>query len=551
MTRSLLFAVLLAACTGSETPAPSANPGGTLIIATGADADQLLPPLVATSVGKQVSDALFLPLARVGDDMNMLGDEGFVGVLADRWEWSADSLSITFTLDAAARWHDGHPLRADDVVFSFDRFLSPAVGSDIGPMLAGISTVTADDSLHVTVRFARRSATQFYDVAHHLIPFPQHVYGAIPPEALRASPAAREPVGSGKFRFVRWEAGQRVEVVADTSHWLGRPGLDRVVWSVVPEPNTQLAQLLAGEADLVEALRGPALQQAAADSNLTFVQRPAVDYVIAQFNLRERKGASRPHPLLGDVRVRKALMLALDRQTLVRSVLDTLGDAMTSPYLTIAGIRGLAFPPPSLDQARALLAEAGFTDTNKDGVLDRNGMPLAFALSAPSSSSGRMRMQTLMVDAWKTLGARVAPELMDNPTMMSRNEAADFDVSLLGFTGSPAASDVRRPWGSAAGAQGTNWGGYSNAAFDTQLDSAAASIDPRTARAHYARAGQILMDDAPAIWLYEARLVTGMHRRIRPAAIRADAWWAHLDEWSVDPAQLLPRDRMGTGIAPR
>ena len=551
MPRSLLLAVLLAACAPSEPPKSSANPGGTLIIATGAEADQVLPPLVATSVGKQVSDALFLPIARVGDELNMLGDEGFVGILADRWEWSADSLAITFTLDAAARWHDGHPLRADDVVFSFDRYRSPAVGADLGPQLAGISSITADDSLRFTVRFARRSATQFYDLVNHLIPFPQHVYGTIHPESLRASAAVRAPIGSGKFRFARWEAGLRVEVVADTAHWLGRPGLDRVIWTVVPEQTAQLAQLLAGEADLVEALRGSALDQALADTNLAFLQRPAVDYVVAQFNLRERKSRAREHPLFGDPRVRHALTAALDRRVLVQSVLDTLGDAMTSPYLTIAGVRGLAFPPSGRDRARALLAEAGFTDSNNDGVVERNGTPLAFGLNAPSSSTGRVRMQTLIIDSWKAIGARVTPELTDNPTMMARNEAGDFDISLLGFTGSAAASDVSQPWRSPAGAQGTNWGGYSNAAFDSQLDSAASSIDPREARQHYARAGQFLIDDAPGIWLYEARTVRGMHRRIRPAAIRADAWWAHLDEWSVDPTRLLPRDRMGTAIAPR
>jgi peptide/nickel transport system substrate-binding protein len=540
----------LVACAKGDPPPGAAAPGGTMIIATSAEADQVLPPLVATSVGKQVSDALFLPIARIGDEMNMLGDEGFIGVLADRWEWSGDSLSIRFTLDAAARWHDGRPIRADDVAFSFGVYTAPATGSDAAPRLSGIAAVTADDSLAFTVRFARRSATQFYDVVHHLIPLPRHQFGAIPAESLRASTVARAPIGSGKFRFGRWEAGQRLEVIADTTHWLGRPALDRVVWTVVPDPNTQLAQLLAGEADLVENLPAPALQQATADSMLAFLQLPAVNYVAAQLNLRARRGGARPHPLLGDVRVRQALTLALDRPTLARSVLDTLGSAMDSPYLAIAGVRGLAFARQDLERARALLAEAGFTDGDGDGVLERGNVPLAFAVSAPSTSTGRVRMQTLLVDAWKALGARVTAERMDNPTMMARNEAGDFDVSLLGFTGSASASDVRPQWGSSTAGQGTNWGGYSNPVFDARLDSAAAALDPQVARQHYARAGQVLIDDAPAIWLYEVRTVAGFHRRIRPAPIRADAWWAHLDEWSVDPTQLLPRDRIGSG-APR
>lgn len=547
MRRVLLLATALAACTKNDQASSGAGARGTLVIATSADADQLLPPLVITSVGKQVSDALFLPIARVGDELNMLGDEGFTGVLADRWEWAPDSMAITFTLDSAARWHDGRPVRAADVAFSFERYRSAEVGSDLAPKLAGIQSVTADDSLRFTVAFARRSATQFYDVVHHLIPFPEHVYGPIAAAELRASDAARRPVGSGKFRFGRWEAGQRLEVVADTAHWLGRPGLDRIIWTVVPDPTTQLAQLLAGEADLVEALRGPALEQAARDTGLAFVQRPAVDYVVAQFNLRGRKARTQTHPLFGDVRVRRALTLALDRPMLVRSVLDTLGDAMTSPFLTLAGVRGLAIPGVDLAQARALLAEAGFRDTNNDGVLEKDGIPLAFGVSAPSTSTGRMRMQTLLADAWKAIGAKVSAEVMDNPSMMARNEAGDYDISLLGYSGSSAASDVSPQWLSTRGSQGTNWGGYANPAFDAELDSATASIDPRSARQHYARAGQILIDDAAGIWLYEARTVMGMHRRIVPGPIRADAWWAHLDEWSVDRTRMLPRDRLGPG----
>ncbi len=537
--RALTLIALVLACTGPEASSAT-SAGGTVIIATGGDADHVLPPLVAGSVGKQVSDALFLPIARIGDSLNLLGDEGFTGVLADRWVWSTDSLSIRFQLDPAARWHDGTPVRAHDMVFSLDTYRSKAVGADAAPRLADVASITPDDSVTFTVTWQRRSATQFHDFVSHLVPIPRHVYGAVPEDSLRASTLARAPVGNGKFRFGAWDAGRRIEVVADTTHWLGRPSLDRVIWSVVPDPNTQLAQLIAGDADFIETLRGPALQQAAADTSLRFAQRPGLDFGLALFNLRARRG-TKPHPVFGDVRVRQALTLALDRDALVRAVLDTLGAAMTSPFLTVSGIRGAVIPDHDQRAAIALLEEAGFRDANGDGFRERDGVPLQFALTAPGSSATRSRLMTLLADAWKSVGARAIETPMDNARMMADNEAGDFDVSLLGFSSTPDPKAVNQAW--TTGAPST--GGYANAAAFAALDTAGASTDPRAARAHYIAAARLMIDDAPAIWLYEVRSVAAFHSRVRPAGIRPDAWWAHLDEWSIDPAHMKPRDRLG------
>lgn len=537
---------LLALALGCDAPeSSSSSPGGTVIIATGADADHVLPPLVATSVGKQVSDALFLPIARIGDSLNMLGDDGFTGLLAVRWDWSTDSLAIRFELDPAARWHDGTPVRAQDVAFSLDTYRSKAIGADVAPRLADVASLTVEDSLAFTVTWQRRSATQFHDFVSHLVPIPRHVYGVIPADSLRASAAARSPVGSGKFRFSAWDAGMRVEVVADTAHWLGRPSLDRVIWSVVPDPNTQLAQLLVGEADFVETLRGPALRQAAADTSLRFSQRPGLDFGLALFNLRARRRPAVPHPLFGDQRVRQALTLALDREALVRAVLDTLGSAMTSPFLSVSGMRGAMIPGHDQRAAIALLEEAGFRDANGDGVRERDGVPLQFTLTAPGTSPTRTRYLTLLAAAWKEVGARVIETPLDNAKMMADNEAGDFDVSLLGFSGTPDPKALEQAW--TTGAPST--GRYNNPAVRAAFDTAAGSPDGRVARAQYVAAARRMIEDAPAVWLYEVRSVAGYHSRLRPVGIRPDAWWAHLDEWSVDPAHLKPRDRVGVAPA--
>ena len=105
--RSVLLCAALAACAGSERETGSGTTGGTLVITTSADADYLFPPLIASSQGQQVTDQLFERLADIGDQLNVIGDEGFIPHLADRWEWGPDSLSIVFHLNPRARWHDG------------------------------------------------------------------------------------------------------------------------------------------------------------------------------------------------------------------------------------------------------------------------------------------------------------------------------------------------------------------------------------------------------------------------------------------------------------
>ena len=98
--------------------------------------------------------------------------------------------------------------------------------------------------------------------------------------------------------------------------------------------------------------------------------------------------------------------------------------------------------------------------------------------------------------------------------------------------------------------EGSNYGMYSNPAFDATVDSAVSTVNGHRSRELFGRAATILADDAPAIWLYELRAISGIHKRFRTAPMRADAWWSRLDEWSVDPAQAIDRDRIGVRAAP-
>jgi len=205
----VLCAIVIMGCDASSGGSAVANnTGGTLVVATAGDADNLFPPLTMTGQGRQVVDQIFDYLADIGPQLNTIGDAGFTPRLAKSWTWASDSMSIAFHLNERARWHDGKPVTANDVRFTFRLLTDSALGSPIAATLGGIDSVTARDSLTTVVWYAKRSPEQFFNFVYNVAVLPEHLLGNVPVKSLASSPFARQPVGSGRFRFSRWTVGR-------------------------------------------------------------------------------------------------------------------------------------------------------------------------------------------------------------------------------------------------------------------------------------------------------------------------------------------------------
>jgi len=543
--------IVAAACGGGDRAASSGaggKTGGTVVIAVPADVDALLPPLVASLQGKQVSDFLFDHLAEIGPSLSTAGDKDFTPRLADRWEWAKDSMSIAFHLNPRARWHDGVPVRAADVRFTHQLFTNPVVGSPAAPNVANIDSVSVRDSLTAVVWYKRRSPEQFFDAAYQMPLVPEHLLSKIPPADLRTSEAARNPVGTGPFRFVRWVPGSTIELVADTTYYGGRPKLDRVLWSFTPDFTTAVTKLLTGEADIFEPLRPENVAEIAKNKSLRTEPYGALDYGFMAFNLRDRKSA-RPHPLFGDRALRRALTMAVDRKAIVRNVFDTLGAVALGPYTRAQFTADSTIPqiPFDLDGAKRALDSLGWRDTNGDGVREKGGHPLAFTLLTPTSSKNRIRTAVLLQEQLKAAGVKVEIEQMEFNAFMQREVGHDFDAVMGGWHLDPSPGGVRQQWGTAGaqGEDGSNYARYESPTFDAYVDSALAATDPAREKALFRRAYETILADAPAIWIYEPKPLIGVHSRLELPGRRADAWWAGFAQWSVKPGQEIPRDRVG------
>src|SRR6266566_3895782 len=176
--------------------------------------------------------------------------EDFTPLLAERWEWDRP-LTLVFHLDPRARWQDGQRVTAADVVFTYDSYNDPRVNSPYRTALRWISAVTSRDSLTAVFRFRRRYPEIFYDAVYQMRILPGHLLRNIPRDQWQSTPFGRAPVGDGPYRFAAWKAGERLELVADSTCFLGRPHIRRLIWRFTPDLQVAVTQMVAGEADAV------------------------------------------------------------------------------------------------------------------------------------------------------------------------------------------------------------------------------------------------------------------------------------------------------------
>lgn len=527
--------LLLSACDRQaenvQTPSAAA-----VVIATATDPDALLPPLVATTAGKQVVDLLYDHLADPkGPRVQTDGDAGFSPRLASRWNWSADSLSVAFSLDPKARWHDGKPVTAADVVYSFNLYVDPRIASIHASGFAGIDSVTERDAQTAVVWWHARHPEQFFQIAYNLAIMPKHVYGAVPADSLATSALVQAPIGSGRYRFEKWTRQQSLVVQADSSNYRGRPRFDRVIWTVYPDANAAANAVLQGQADVIEVLRGEAVAKAAASPAVKTVEYGSQDYGYLVFNQAATKGKT---SLFADRALRLALSGQVNRAELVANALDSLGAPALGPVTRAMATADTSIRPPAFDTLRTamLLDSLGWRWNSAHTARMRGTTPLTFSVLFPASSGTRRRLAVLLQEQFRRQGITVTVDAAEPAIFAQRLRTGDFETALNVWRDDPSPAGIRQAWGTPRGADvGANFGRYSNPAFDALVDSAAQSFDPMERRRRFALAYRQILDDAPAIWLYEPRNLAAVRRNLSPVAIRADAWLAGLGDWGVNP----------------
>jgi peptide/nickel transport system substrate-binding protein len=540
---ALVLGLAISACSGEKS---AGDGGGTVIAGMGTDPSSLFPFLAQDETGFAVNELVFEKLAAIGPSLSSVGDKEFSPRLAKSWDWSRDSLSITFHIDPAARFHDGRPVTANDVLYSFRIVKDPALGSAYTQLITNIDSVSVADSLTATFWFKRRTATQFFDAVYQVIPVPEHIYGKVPVAELKMSDVTRNPVGTGRFRFARYEPGVRVELVADTANFRGRPSLDRVIFMLAQAPTAASQAVLTGQMDFYVAFPIDQVDQLDSSKVARPIDYQQNGYAFAVFNAFARKSTSRPHPILSDLNVRRAASMALDRSAMLTNVFKTTGRLAYGPFPTGVPLSDstIGAPPYDTTAAGKLLDDAGWK-RGADGVRTKNGRPLTVEILAPATSLIRIRYAELMQEQLNRAGFRTEVAKAAGPDFGARIGSRDYDITILNVFTDPSVSGIQQFWSSSGAAAGSNFSLYRNRTVDAALDSASWAPTADAMRGHVSRAFRQIIADAPAIWLYSSGSTAAVNRRIETAPLPRNGWWNSLAEWSIPADKRIDRDRIG------
>ncbi len=520
---------------------------GTIIIAQGADAESLFPPTMQAVSSTAIGDMIYLRLADLSDDLNTVGDGGLVPQLASSWT-RLDESHLRFTLDNRAIWQDGQPVTAADVAFTYSVYTDTIVAAPLAANLDKISNVVAIDERTVEFEFTTVYPEQLFDAAYHMRILPAHLMDSIETTELLGHELTRNPVGTGPYRLHQWLPGQFIELHADTSFFLGRPGLRRIIWQVTPDYESALALVVSEQADLIDNMRTPRhIEQANSAAQLRAVEFASGGYAYLQFGLRDAEDPSRPHALFQDRTLRRALSMAVDRETTMRAVYGDFSTIAVAPVSPLLSIWGPDLPRIDYNRDRAveLLEGLGWRDSDGDGVRDRNGMPLSFQLAYPASDPNRTSAAVIIQDQLRQVGVDAQLAGLELNSLLATIPTGKFDV-YFGFYGQdPTPSSIRGNWGT-VGIGGGNFGSYSNPRVDDLMDRAIATFDPEESRSLWYQALEEMVADAPAIFLYSPKSVLAVHRRFENVTVRPDQWAATMWTWQVPETRMIDRDKAGS-----
>ena len=534
--RFVLAAALAGVSAGLSPLVLSQDELSSIVIVTGQQGRKPIPTLMDDAQNSlanlELADHLFLRLANVGPGLVTAGDRGFVPMLARRWT-RRDSLTLVFELDPRARWHDGAPVTSADVVFTYRRARDSSITSRLANVTRRIAAVEADGDQRVVFRFNQVYSEQLYDATFHVGILPAHLLAGLPPTPEAWSAFVARPVGSGPYRWVRREEGQFTELAANHEFFLGRPGIERLIVQFAASADARVNLLLAGQADAMDNIPPPVtnLARVEAAPHLRLVQVPSPNLGFLLFNQRDPAALDRPHPVLADRDVRRALILALDRDLLVRAVLGQHGYVPFGPVSAQHWIRHGAPAHSRRDQstARRLLAGRGWVDRDRDGTREnRDGAPLSLRLLVPTSSDIRTRMAVMIQEQLRQVGVDLDLVRLEPAVWLERRFARKFDIDFSSPTMDPSPSGLVHSWS----CHGTgNIGGYCDPGADSLLHRAIAS--PTADRRLWHGFLQRLEDNAPAAFIYAQTFVFGVNRRFRNVSIRPESSWIDLWRWTA------------------
>ena len=443
--------------------------------------------------------------------------------LAEKWSVSSDGLTWTFNLKRGVTWHDGKPFTSEDAKFTLEVYKDAKVNSILRSSLAPISRIDTPDPYTLVLGTADKFSSLPELLCYLCFMMPKHLLDGQdltkPPEEFIA-----KPIGTGAFKFVEHVRGDHLTVAANENFHLGKPMIDQIIYKIIPDVNTTVAQARTGELDIafiglshLDALKGAA--------NVRIDEANQMDMRVVGGNHKHPKFG----PWLQDKRIRHAVSYAIDRKQIIEAVTDNRAYPIVGPippFLSTWVNKSLQPWEYDPEKAKKLLSEVGFKP-GAGGVMELNGEPFRFTMLSDKGQPDREQTGLIAQQNLKDVGIDAQIELLDFNSFSTRwRTNRDFEVVNWYYV-TPSTPDLTAYW--TTGGSTNEWG-YSNPELDKLFAEARTVFETDKRKAIYDKVQEVLHEDQPVAFLYTPKELRAINAKVKgfPSLGYRDALqWMH------------------------
>ncbi|MBM4327395.1 MAG: peptide-binding protein [Deltaproteobacteria bacterium] len=495
------------------------------------DASVLLPVLAMDSASFDITGLIYNGLVKYDKDIQIVPE------LCEKWDISEDNLRIRFHLRKDVKWQDGEPFTARDVEYTYKVYIDEKTPTAYATDFKRVENFHKLDDYTFEVTYKEPYAPALGSWTTGVLP--AHLLEGTD---ITKSPLKRHPIGTGPYKFVEWKTGEKIIVDANKDYFAGRPYISRVLTRIIPDPATMFLELKAGRIDQMGLSPLQYSRQSTGkwwEENFHKYQYLSFSYAYLGYNLRDWK--------FEDKRVRQALTSAINRESIVEGVLLGLGVVAHTPYKpdTYWYNPNVKKWPYNKALAKELLAEAGWKDTDGDGILEKGGKPFEFTILTNQGNDVRKNAATIIQRDLKEVGVKVHIRVIEWAAILKNFiDKRRYEAIVLGWGigQDPNQIDI---WNSEKTKEHQlNFMSYDNKEVDWLLEQGVKTYDRAERKKFYDKFQEIIAEDQPYTFLwfgYSLPIISARFHGIKPAPIgigyNFERWYVPkpLQKYHIEP----------------
>lgn len=446
--------------------------------------------------------------------------------LATDWSVSQDGLTWTFNLRKDVKWGDGQPFTSADVVYTFENIvLDPKLGANGASNYKDVKKVVATNDYQVQFVLSKPWASLPTYLAQYTKILPKHIFKGQDPWKL-TSFDKQQPIGTGPYQVTKYVSGQYVELQPNPSYYGPQPKIPKIIFHIIPDVNTQIAQLLSGNLEYVTIPDPSLVTKLKSDPNIQ------VNAVMS--NIWYWVSLNQTEPQFQDVKVRQALDYAIDKKAMIQGVMKGYGQVATGPIAPVqqhwydGNVQTYSYDP---QKAKDLLKQAGYTP-GPDGILQKNGKP--FVINMPTGQYGVLTPASELIQQyWQAIGIKVNLNVMDwNSFIKQVVVNRKYDASVAWWS-TPTDPDQYAYFASENAKTGYNIPGYSNPQLDQLFQAASAATNDAQRVQDYQKAQELIAKQLPYLFLWWPKTIQATSKSLSIPNISLIPAEDHVTDWTL------------------